>query len=87
MQAGYISLLNATEAEYEATEAQFYQTIYSCDDVPYYTGSSGGLYFADIFGNHVLVMHSCLPCSSHSPGCLHDFCKVTPGACKLAAQP
>lgn len=51
MQASYISLLNATEAEYEDLEAQFYQSIYSCDDVPYYIGISGGPLFLTPLAN------------------------------------
>ncbi|KAA6428169.1 MAG: hypothetical protein FRX49_01765, partial [Trebouxia sp. A1-2] len=36
----YMALRNATELEYEYTEAQFYQSVYSCDDVPYYDNST-----------------------------------------------
>ena len=35
-QATYIQKRNATELAYEDTEAQFYQSVYSCTQVPYY---------------------------------------------------
>ena len=40
LQSTYVALRNATEVEYEYTEAQFYQSVYSCDDVPYYDNST-----------------------------------------------
>jgi hypothetical protein len=40
VQSTYVALRNATEVEYEYTEAQFYQSVYSCDDVPYYDSST-----------------------------------------------
>ncbi|DBB14252.1 TPA: hypothetical protein ACH3X3_001198 [Trebouxia sp. C0006] len=43
----YLALRNATEVEYEYTEAQFYQSVYSCDDVPYYDNSTTAEDFVD----------------------------------------
>lgn len=40
VQSTYLALRNATEVEFEYTEAQFYQSVYSCDDVPYYDNST-----------------------------------------------
>jgi hypothetical protein len=41
VQSVYMAQRNATELEYEYTEAQFYQSVYSCDDVLYYDNSTG----------------------------------------------
>lgn len=40
LQTTYLADRNATEVEFEYTEAQFYQSVYSCDDVPYYDNST-----------------------------------------------
>ena len=41
VQSVYVAVRNATELEYDYTEAQFYQSVYSCIDVPYYDNSTG----------------------------------------------
>lgn len=57
----YVALRNATEVEYEYTEAQFYQSVYSCDDVPYYDNSTAEEDFIDpTTGNTLNATAVCL---------------------------
>lgn len=41
LQSTYLAQRNATELAWDFTEDQFFQTVYSCDDVPYYSNSTG----------------------------------------------
>lgn len=40
MQSTYLAQRNATELAWDFTEDQLFQTVYSCEDVPYYDNST-----------------------------------------------
>ncbi|KAL0022694.1 hypothetical protein WJX77_001966 [Trebouxia sp. C0004] len=57
----YMAQRNATELEYGHTEAQFYQSVYSCDGVPYYDNSTAAEDFVDpTTGNTLNATAVCL---------------------------
>ena len=41
LQASYLAERNATQEARDYTEAQFLQSVFSCNDVPYYDGYKG----------------------------------------------
>lgn len=67
VQATYVALRNTTEIEFENTEAQFYQSVYSCDDVPYYDNTTS----------------QCSPQLSMSSYSAKPLCHVAASLCSL----